>query len=61
MKGLPWAHQIPGYPEKIEALSERYHKEGMPSEEEGSPQNAYDLAFIINRHITPSNMLVRFT
>lgn len=59
IKGLDWTGQIPGYRDAIQAVTERYHKEGMPSEEEGSPQGAYDLAIIINRHSTPSNLLVR--
>ena len=58
LKGLDWTAEIPGYRDKIDEVGARYEAEGMPSEAEGSPQNAYDLAIIINRHTVPSNILV---
>lgn len=59
VKSLGWSEQIPGYRDKIDEVGARYHTEGLPSEEDGEPQNAYDLAIIINRHTLPSNILVR--
>jgi hypothetical protein len=58
LKRLPWTALIPGFRDMIDTVTDLYHQEGMPSEEEGNPQGAYDLAVIINRHTGPSNMLV---
>jgi hypothetical protein len=56
IKGLGWTEAIPGYRKQIEDLSTRYHEEGMPSEEDGNPQGAYDLAVIISRHVNVANV-----
>jgi hypothetical protein len=57
IKNLGWTQEIWGYREQIAKLSERYHREGMPSEAAGEPQGAQDLALIISRHVAPANMM----
>lgn len=59
VKTLDWTLEIPGYRDTINDLTARYRKEGMPAEDQGAAQNAYDLAVIINRHTSSSNVLVR--
>jgi hypothetical protein len=59
IESLGWTDAIPGYRKSIADLSARYHAEGMPSEEQGAAQNAYDLAVIASRHSAVANLQVR--
>jgi len=55
IKGLGWTGALPGYRQQIADLSDRYRREGMPSEADGDPQGAYDLAVIVSRHTPEAN------